>query len=75
MAMKRAMNIKLPDALRTRADACASLIGATFPEFVRQAMRNECAAVERLHGQRERAHKAAAKQAEDEKGTEDGRTD
>ena len=71
MPMKRTMNIKLPEALRTRADTCASLVGATFPEFVRQAMRNECTAVERLHGQRERAHKAAARQAEDESNDED----
>lgn len=70
MAMKRTMNIKLPDALRTRAEACASLIGATFPEFVRESMRDKCAAVERLHGQRERAHKAAAKAQQAEGQTE-----
>ena len=58
--MTRGINIKIPDTLRTRADTCAKLIGATVPEFVRKAIRDKCAEVEKLHGQRERAREAAA---------------
>jgi len=63
-AMTRGINVKVPDQLRARIDACATLIGAPVPEFVRTAIRTECERVERLHGQRERAAKAAARTAE-----------
>ena len=59
MKMKKYIHIKLPDMLRTRADTCASLVGATFAEFCREAIRDKCTETERLHGQRERAQKAA----------------
>ena len=62
-AMTKTMSIKLPDTLRARLDTCATLIGATGPEFAREAIRDKCAEVEKLHGQRERAAKAAAGQA------------
>lgn len=57
--MTKGINIKVPDALRERGHVCASLIGATWPEFCREAIRDKCAEVEKLHGQRERAAKAA----------------
>ena len=53
----RVMSIRLPGPLRARLDACAQAIGAMPPEFVRGAIRNECERVEKLHGQRERAHR------------------
>ncbi len=51
-------DVKVPDGLRTRADACASLVGATVPESMREAIRDRGAEAERFHGQRERARKA-----------------
>ena len=64
MAMDAYLHMKLRSELRTRADACATLTGATLNEFVREAIRDKCESVERLHGQRERAHKAALAKAE-----------
>ncbi|GEM_PF-6239630 len=63
-AMTRGINIKVPDTLRTRAEACATLVGATVPELVREAIRDKCAEVEKLHGQRTRAARAAGQDAQ-----------
>ena len=57
-------HFKVTPELRARAEACAKLIGATAPEFCREALRDKCAEVEKLQGQRERAARAAAKAGE-----------
>lgn len=62
-ATTRGLDIKVPDRLRARTDACAQPVGATVPEFVREAIRDTCAEVERLHGRRSPAEKAAAREA------------
>ena len=61
-AMTRGIYIKVPDRPRARTDTCAQPVGATAPEFVREAIRDTCAEVERLHGRRSRAEKAAARE-------------
>ena len=57
--MGKNLNLKLPDRLRARVDACATLVGATTADFARQALRNECERVEKLQGQQARALRAA----------------
>lgn len=58
-AMSRSLNIRLVPELRARADACATLVGCTLPELVREAIRDKCSEVERLQGQRDRARARA----------------
>lgn len=53
------INIKVRPELRARADTCATLEGLTTPEFVRAAIVAHCERIEKLHGQRQRAAKAA----------------
>ena len=65
MPMEAHFNIKAPASLRARVETCATLVGAGVPEFVREAIRDKCEAVERLHGQRERAAKAARKETDE----------
>ena len=58
--MSSAFHFKCTPELRARAEACATLIGASIPEFAREAIRDKCAEVEKTQGQRSRAAKAAA---------------
>ena len=60
--MSAAFHFKATRELRARAEACAKLIGATVPEFARESIRDKCASVEKLQGQRERARKAAERE-------------
>ena len=62
--MSAAFHFKCTPELRARAEACARLIGATVPEFAREAIRAHCATVEKTDGQRERAARRAAKEGE-----------
>ncbi len=56
---RNGINIKVRPKLRARADAYATLDGLTTPEFVQTAIIAHCERSEKLHGQRERARKAA----------------
>lgn len=60
--MASAFHFKVTPELRARAQTCAKLIGATVPEFAREAIRDKCEHVEKLNGQRERARKAAERE-------------
>lgn len=62
--MSAAFHFKATPELRARAEACAKLIGATVPEFAREAIRDKCAAVEKTDGQRERAMRRAEREGE-----------
>lgn len=62
--MSAAFHFKARPELRARAEACARLIGASVAEFAREAIRDKCAEVEKLYGQRERARKAAKARAD-----------
>ena len=58
--MNRAsFHIKARPELRSRVEVCAKLIGATVPEFVREAIRDKCELVERTNDRRQRAAAAA----------------
>ena len=48
------LHLKMPPALRARAQACANSEGATLAEFVRDGIRARCGESERKAGQRAR---------------------
>ena len=59
MTLNQSLHVKITEQLRARANTCATLTGATLPEFVRESIRDKCETVERLQGQRDRARKKA----------------